>query len=360
MKHIKICLLALLGLLLVPQISRAQAAAASTTPAAATTLGKVSAYIVTGDVELINSADKTSRPLKRGDQFTEGNLVKAMPGGGALLVFSNGSTMKITENTQVEVTSYKQEAFDEKTQGTFLRLDKDPSKSTTELDLRNGTLQGEVKQINTNAGSKFTVNTPGGSAGIRGTILSITVIRNAAGQVTGIIATCMVGNVTFTPSPAVTVTGANGAKVTTVGNVNPDLNVGTGNQIQMALTVDPTTGKVTGGGVVGANLGANATNDLIAALNETVNTAKTLTGQNITPPQTVQPSQLQATVTVNTGNGNTVSASSTVNAITVVTPTTAQPTITQTDSATSGGVTVTVTGTVSAPVNTNPSNVSAD
>ena len=282
-----------------------------------------------------------------------------MPGGNALLVFSNGTTMKITENTQMAVTQYKQNSYDEKTEGTFLRLNKDPSKSTTQLDLRNGTLQGEVKQINTTAGSKFVVDTPAGSAGIRGTILSITVIRDPQGHVTGIIANCMVGNVSFTPSAVVTVTNTNG-QVIKGANGNPDVGITTGGQMQVTLTVDPVTGQVNGGGVTGGNLGANATNDLIAALNDTVNAAKTLTGQDIAPPQTVVPGSV--TTTIDLGGGNTQTITTSTNTITVLPPTANVPTISTSNTSTivAGTISITTTSTTGTPVNTNPSNVTAD
>jgi len=348
----------MLGLLLVPQISRAQA---GSSPAAGSTVGKISAYIVSGDVELTRKGESASHKLVRGEQFEEGSFIRAMPGGNALLVFSNGATMKILENAQMAVTSYKQDSYNEAAEGTFLRLSKDPSKSTTQLDLRNGTLQGEVKQLNTTKGSKFTVDTPAGSAGIRGTVLSITVVRNAAGQVTGIIANCMVGSVAFTPVGNVVV--ANGAgSVISSGNANvgPEVNVNQGGQMQVNLMVDPATGRVVGGGVTGSNMGANANNDLIQAFNDAVNAAKVVAGVPITPPATVVPST--QTVTVTDSSGNTQSTSTT-NAITVIPPAAplppiATPGVTTTPNA--GGGTTTTTTTTAAPVNTNPANASAD
>jgi hypothetical protein len=271
MKHLKFYVMALLSLMTTSGMLHAQGSAAMSP-------GKVQAFIVQGDVQLI-AKDGTAAPLKRGQTFEEGNIVKAGPGSQALLVFSNGATMKVLENCQLSVDEFKQAKFDETAEGTFLRLSKDPSKSTTTLDLRNGTLQGEVKQLNQAAGSKFTVNTPAGSAGIRGTIVSMSVVRNAQGQVVGITCNCIIGNVAFTPSAAVASGTTGGAGTQTVTNTNVD--VGSGATMAVTLTVDPATGIITGGAITGAGLPTATAQVLANALTETVNQAKA--DNNIAP-----------------------------------------------------------------------------
>jgi len=128
--------------------------------------GKITFYIVTGGVQL-RAADGTMHPVKRGEQFAEGNTIIAEKGGNALLVFSNGTTLKVLEGTELAVVKFRQAAFDEKAEGTYLRLSKDPSRSNVLLDLRKGTLQGEVKKLNTEAGSSFVVLTPAGAVDVR-------------------------------------------------------------------------------------------------------------------------------------------------------------------------------------------------
>jgi hypothetical protein len=264
--------------------------------------GKVQALIVVGDVQLI-APDGTSTALKRGQTFEQGNRVHANAGGNALLVMSNGATLKVKSDTTLDVATFQQAAYDQDTEGTFLRLNKDPSKSETDLKLSTGSLQGEVKKLNTDSGSKFTVDTPAGSAGIRGTIIDITIIRNAAGQVTGVIANCIVGNVGFTPAAGVVITNATGGTATTVTNAN----ISGGGSMTVSLAVDPTTGLITGGSLSGTNLGANATQALADALNETVNQALVQAGLPTQPPPSIGTSTNTVTVTDANGNTSTIS-----------------------------------------------------
>jgi hypothetical protein len=274
MKHLKFFLVALLAVLAFPHTSLAQTMAN----------GKVQAVIVVGDVQLI-AANGTSSPLKRGQIFEQGNKVQAGKDSNALLVMSNGATLHVKAETTLDVANFQQQPYDESADGTFLRLTKDPSKSDTDLKLSNGSLQGEVKKLDTGAGSRFTVDTPAGSAGIRGTIIDITIVRNAAGQVTGIIANCVVGSISFTPSVTTTTTTGTGS-TTTVTNAN----INTAATITVNLTVDPNTGLIVGGNLVGANLSTTAAQDLANTLNDVTNTALVQAGLPQQPPPSIPPS----------------------------------------------------------------------
>ncbi len=165
----KPCLYILSGLFLLAGCAHSSGPSAANSPwpaDAPETHGTISAYIVTGIVQL-RAPDGTEHVLKRGDKFEEGNALIAEPGAGALLVFSNGSTLKVTEGTELAVVKFRQTPFDEKNEGTYLRLSKDPSRSNVLLELRKGTLQGEVKELNTGAGSTFFVQTPKGPINLR-------------------------------------------------------------------------------------------------------------------------------------------------------------------------------------------------
>src|SRR5262249_46080033 len=154
-------------------------------------------------------------------------------------------------NAQLHIDKFQQAPFDEQKEGSFIRLSRDPSQSDTELDLRNGTLQGEVKQLNTAEKSVFNVKTPAGSAGIRGTIVSLTVVRDAADNVASIIANCATGNMAFTPAVNTTVPTANGG-IQTITNGSANVDVNSGGTISISLT--PTAG----GGLSAVIAGANA------------------------------------------------------------------------------------------------------
>ena len=127
--------------------------------------GQIRAFLVRGDVQITNAAGKTTQ-LRRGQTFGPGARIVAGPDSSALLILSNGSTVNVTESTEMAIPTFKQEPFD-KTQASFLTLKGDPSTSNTVVRLDDGTVAGEVKQIRPT--SSFRIVTPVGSAGIRGT-----------------------------------------------------------------------------------------------------------------------------------------------------------------------------------------------
>lgn len=274
MKHLKICITALFSLMLLPSAHAADALQP----------GKINALIVVGNVEVIDSTGNRKN-LAKGDSVKEGSVIAAGPASGATLVFSNGATMRVKENAQMKIDNFKQAPFDAAKEGEFIRLSRDPSQSVTDLDLRNGTLQGEVKQLNTNAGSKFTVHTPAGSAGIRGTIVSITVTRDAAGNVTGISATCATGNIAFTPAPgAQAVAQMGGGTTTNITNQNVD--VANGATVEISLVVGA-NGQVTGVTVAGAGANSAAVQGQVTQLFEAINAIRTGDGLPPLAPPTV-------------------------------------------------------------------------
>jgi hypothetical protein len=297
MKHLKFYTSILFSLMLIPNLHAA--ADTSLQP------GTVKALIVIGDVQLVDSTGN-HKPLVKGVPFTEGNTVIAGKDSGATLVLSNGATMRVKENGQLNITKFEQVPFDEAKNGTFMRLQRDPSQSITELDLRNGTLQGEVKELNKAANSSFKVNTPAGSAGIRGTVISITVTRDANGNVTGITANCSVGSIAFTPSAThQTTTQANGS-TETITNSNVD--VAQGATISIALTTNPTTGAITGATVSGANVSSAAVQAQVAELFTAINAIRADAGQAPIVQPTVTATSAPITVTSTTGTTTTVTS----------------------------------------------------
>ncbi len=272
MKHLTICIFALFSLVLAPSLH------------AATAPGKVQALLVVGDVQLVD-ATGNKQPLTKGQTFQEGSTVMAGKDSGATLVFSNGATMKVTAGAQLTVSKFQQAPFDETKEGTFLRLQRDPSQSITQLDLRNGTLQGEVKELDTKDNSSFTVNTPAGSAGIRGTVVSISVVRDASGKVTGVTAVCPVGAFAFSSSTGGT----------------PAMDVSNGGALTIAVTVDPTTGAVTGASITGATVTSAQATAMLATVYTAINDARASLGLAPVTPPTVS-----GTPSVTTSGGATV------------------------------------------------------
>ncbi|MGE9296528.1 MAG: FecR family protein [Puniceicoccales bacterium] len=129
-------------------------------------LGTIKAFLVKGNVTLINNAGQ-SMPLKRGQEFGSGTTVVTGDNSSALLLFSNGASVNVTPNTKYSINQFEQAAYDPAL-GTFLRLKEDPSVSNTQTALEYGQLIGEVRKLG--PGSQYTINTPIASAGIRGTV----------------------------------------------------------------------------------------------------------------------------------------------------------------------------------------------
>jgi len=139
-----------------PTVSLTALVAPEGTPA---NLGQVQAFIVRGNIQLVDSNGNTTA-LKRGQIFTEGNTIKTGADSQVLLVFSNGAALKVVANSEVKVTLFRQEPFNIEDEGAFLRLARDPSRSNVILDVHNGKLGGTVKELNKDAGSTFLVNGP--------------------------------------------------------------------------------------------------------------------------------------------------------------------------------------------------------
>lgn len=143
--------------------------------------------------------------LKQGDELVVGGLSEVE------LVFSNGSEVTVKERTSVSIAKLQQEAFSGNQ--SYEQLQADPSKSQTMLDLNYGSVDFHVKKLQ--AGSKFDIQTPLGTAAIRGTRGTITLLFNRArneftlqvSNVDGLVdfSSTFAGNLVFGPGNTATV-----------------------------------------------------------------------------------------------------------------------------------------------------------
>lgn len=127
--------------------------------------GTVTKYAASGD----------QSPLKAGDILSQGDAISATALSSAQLVFSNGSELTVEENTSINIAQLEQDSFSGSQ--TYEQLQADPSKSQTLLELNYGKLSGHVKKLS--SGSNFMVETPLGTAAIRGTFFKINLFYNA-------------------------------------------------------------------------------------------------------------------------------------------------------------------------------------
>jgi hypothetical protein len=107
--------------------------------------------------------------VKVGDILSEGDRLSSSANSQVFIVFSNGSGITISENTIIEIAQLEQEPYN--SSQTYEQLQADPSKSQTLLKLEYGQLEGHVKKLSKS--SSFRIETPLGTAAIRGTRFSV-------------------------------------------------------------------------------------------------------------------------------------------------------------------------------------------
>lgn len=137
----------------------------------ATTPGGIQLAKIQGEVTLRDNVTKATRSAVGVHDITMGTTVLTGAGGSVVLVFANGSTINLGRDSELDVETFLQDPFP--TDIKVSDLTTEPSTSITKLNLAKGELVGNVKKLNTAAGSKFDVNTPVGAAGIRGTTFRI-------------------------------------------------------------------------------------------------------------------------------------------------------------------------------------------
>ena len=137
-------------------------------------LATVKALGVTGTVTKYND-NGGNEPLVAGDILKAGDSISVTALSSAKLVFSNGSIIDVKENTSIEITEFIQDGFGGNQ--SYEQLEADPSKSQVLLELNYGELDGHVKKLQ--QGSKFDIQTPLGTAAIRGTQFTVKLSYNA-------------------------------------------------------------------------------------------------------------------------------------------------------------------------------------
>ncbi len=114
-------------------------------------------------------ADGSTAPIKNGDLLTEKDVVLTGKGASVVLVFMNGSSVKLGAESRLAIDEFKMDPLAEEVNTATLKAE--PSVSKTTLNLAYGELVGDVKKLN--ASSSYSIKTPVGAAGIRGTIFRI-------------------------------------------------------------------------------------------------------------------------------------------------------------------------------------------
>ncbi|CAA6680058.1 MULTISPECIES: FecR domain-containing protein [unclassified Lentimonas] len=119
---------------------------------------------VTGTVTS-HAEDGVETPLTVGTILKQGDSVTTTGLSNALLVFSNGSELVVEADSSLKIAELTQDAFSGNK--SYEQLQADPSKSQALLELSYGKVSGHVKKLR--PGSEFFVESPLGTAAIRGT-----------------------------------------------------------------------------------------------------------------------------------------------------------------------------------------------
>ena len=156
--------------------------------------GKVEVGLVKGTATLIDPK-AAKKALASGLVFQEGYTVETNLESTTELILSNGSTLIVSPNTLLEIRTFKQVASNLIIEGSYQKLDKEPSPSVTEIEVKRGKVLGEVRKLNPM--SSYTIKTPVGVARIRGTIYEVGYEEDKKGMATMSVG-CVRGSVEAT------------------------------------------------------------------------------------------------------------------------------------------------------------------
>ena len=147
---------------------------------------------VEGRVEMTLNGQVTALAVDA--QIPQAAKVVTFENSSVVLVFSNGATTKLGAETELILEEFLQDPF-----GATIKvaeLQEEPSASVTSLRLNRGELVGDVKKLKYGQGSSYTIKTPVGAAGIRGTTFRIVFRPSGTGQAFFSLTTAT-GNVVF-------------------------------------------------------------------------------------------------------------------------------------------------------------------
>jgi hypothetical protein len=195
-------------------------AGGQTTPTAPVRIkGKIIAARVQGHVEAVSNSDGSKRVLRDGDKVSDQTTIVTAPGANIILAFSNGATVNVAGDSNLNIEQFEQDPFAADVK--LSELKQEPTTSTTKLSLTKGELVGKVVHLNVDRGSEFTVQTPVGAAGIRGTIFRIVFHPDPATGKVYFVVTTADGKVVLTRGVTTQVSIPSGKTVVAYFNYTP-------------------------------------------------------------------------------------------------------------------------------------------
>ena len=176
--------------------------------------GAVIVVSIEGEVKSFEP-ESSEVKVQLGDVLAESDRLEVGESSQATLLLSNGTLLTVVEKTKLTIGLFNQEPFDDASK-EVADLENEPSSSQVEIDLDLGSLIVKTKKLSKN--SSFDINSPVGTAGIRGTEFQLGV---SPGK--GIKLDVTESTVAFTPpggSPT-PVSQGQGLDVTSTGSMSP-------------------------------------------------------------------------------------------------------------------------------------------
>lgn len=207
----------------------AQTPAPTAPSAGGSRLGDIRASRVVGTVTFTDIATGAVQPLANDQVIHQGTIVKTEADSSVVLLFSNGAAINLAHTSELNIEQFTQDPFAAPFQPATAT--EEPSVSVTSIKLNRGELVGNVKKLRTSAGSKFTVGTPVGAAGIRGTTFRIVYRPTGNGLAFNFSLMTIEGDV---------------AMELATGTVNAPISVTDNQEVVINdVTVNPTTNEIT-------------------------------------------------------------------------------------------------------------------
>ena len=119
---------------------------------------------------------KLTAPVVRGSVLPVGYSIKTALFSESTLLFSNGTTATIQENSKLRLDKFNQSPFEAK-EGSFSQLQAEPSTSQVSIDIEIGSLVVQTKKLNKT--SSLSISTPAGTAKILGTQFQMSMSPNS-------------------------------------------------------------------------------------------------------------------------------------------------------------------------------------
>ena len=189
--------------------------------------GKIQAARVRGEVFVTDNVTKVKIPLQDNMVIHQGSVVSTGKESSVVLIFGNGATVSLGTESLLDIQQFIMDPFSSNLD--MSKVTEEPTRSATKLNLTRGELVGKVAKLKKEQGSTFSVSTPVGAAGLRGTVFRIVYRPDGSGKAFFSMTT-LEGNVEV----SLVATGSVTAPVTVTDNKEVSVSVD--------VTTDPKTG----------------------------------------------------------------------------------------------------------------------